>query len=191
MLGGVDKQDIIGLLALLQDKDADRDAGRVEQVRWQPNDGVDVPTGKKLVADFRLCALSEQCAVRHNDCHHAIVLIAGIDWFVSENAIVVGRVRLENNASVWYHAVLRGDNDLITVGDNSLIGINSVVLNGAKIGRDCLIGARKQPDHRGQTDSGRFARTRLAGACSTPSDRRRKDHAARKRRNLCVQFQAL
>ena len=27
------------------------------------------------------------------------------------------------------------------IGDNSLIGINSVVLNGAKIGRDCLVGA--------------------------------------------------
>lgn len=110
----------------------------------------------------------------------AEVELAGDDWFVAENAVVVGRVRLENNASVWYHAVLRGDNDLITVGensnvqdlsvlhtdagipltigrnvtvghkvmlhgctigDNSLIGINSVVLNGAKIGRDCLIGA--------------------------------------------------
>ena len=28
-----------------------------------------------------------------------------------------------------------------TIGDNSLIGINSVILNGAKIGRNCLIGA--------------------------------------------------
>ena len=110
----------------------------------------------------------------------AEVEIAGEDWFVAENAIVVGRVRLENNASIWYNAVLRGDNDLITVGensnvqdlsvlhtdpgipltigrnvtighkvmlhgctigDNSLIGINSVVLNGATIGSNCLVGA--------------------------------------------------
>ncbi len=28
-----------------------------------------------------------------------------------------------------------------TIGDNSLIGINSVILNGAKIGKNCLIGA--------------------------------------------------
>ena len=28
-----------------------------------------------------------------------------------------------------------------TIGDNSLIGINSVILNGATIGNDCLIGA--------------------------------------------------
>ena len=27
------------------------------------------------------------------------------------------------------------------IGDNSLIGINSVILNGAKIGKNCLIGA--------------------------------------------------
>jgi carbonic anhydrase/acetyltransferase-like protein (isoleucine patch superfamily) len=28
-----------------------------------------------------------------------------------------------------------------SIGDNSLIGINSVILNGAKIGQNCLIGA--------------------------------------------------
>lgn len=106
--------------------------------------------------------------------------IAGDDYFVADSASVIGRVRLENNASIWFNAVLRGDNELITVGensnvqdgsvlhtdpgqplvigknvtvghkvmlhgcsigDNSLIGINSVVLNGAKIGRNCLIGA--------------------------------------------------
>ena len=27
------------------------------------------------------------------------------------------------------------------IGDNSLVGINSVILNGAKIGKNCLIGA--------------------------------------------------
>ena len=110
----------------------------------------------------------------------AEVEIAGDDWFVADSAVVIGRVRLENNASVWYGAVLRGDNELIvvgenanvqdlsvlhtdpgipltigrnvtvghkvmlhgcTIGDNSLIGINSVVLNRANIGSNCLIGA--------------------------------------------------
>ncbi|MCG8415014.1 MAG: gamma carbonic anhydrase family protein [Pseudomonadales bacterium] len=108
------------------------------------------------------------------------VEIVGEDYFVADNATVVGLVRLENNASVWFNAVIRGDNELITVGensniqdgsvlhtdpgvpltigknvtvghkvmlhgctigDNSLIGINSVILNGAKIGKNCLIGA--------------------------------------------------
>ena len=50
MLGRVDEQDIIGLLALLQDEDADRDAGRVEQIRQKADDGVDVPVVKELAA---------------------------------------------------------------------------------------------------------------------------------------------
>ena len=108
------------------------------------------------------------------------VEITGQDYFVADNATVVGNVRLEHNASVWFNAVIRGDNALITVGknsniqdgavlhtdpgiplvigknvtvghkvvlhgcsvgDNSLIGINSVILNGAKIGAHCLVGA--------------------------------------------------
>ncbi len=47
VLGRVDEQDIIGLLALLQDEDADRDSGRVEQVRRQGDNGVDVPVVRK------------------------------------------------------------------------------------------------------------------------------------------------
>jgi carbonic anhydrase/acetyltransferase-like protein (isoleucine patch superfamily) len=39
--------------------------------------------------------------------------------------------------TVGHKAVVHG----CTVGDNTLIGINSVILNGARIGRNCLIGA--------------------------------------------------
>ena len=102
------------------------------------------------------------------------------DYWVAETAAVMGKVLLKQDATVWWNAVLRGDNELITVGegsnvqdgsvlhtdpgfpltigphvtighkvmlhgctigDNSLIGINSVILNGAKIGKNCLIGA--------------------------------------------------
>ena len=73
MLGRVDEQDIVGLLALLQDKDADRDAGRVEQVRWQADDGVDVPVVEELAADLRLRAAAEQYAVRQDDRHHTVI----------------------------------------------------------------------------------------------------------------------
>lgn len=41
------------------------------------------------------------------------------------------------NVTVGHKAMLHG----CTIGDNSLIGINTVVLNGAKIGKNCLIGA--------------------------------------------------
>ena len=47
-------------------------------------------------------------------------------YWVAPNAILIGRVRLLKNASVWFGAVLRGDNDWITVGENSNIQDNSV-----------------------------------------------------------------
>jgi carbonic anhydrase/acetyltransferase-like protein (isoleucine patch superfamily) len=44
---------------------------------------------------------------------------------------------LGENVTVGHQVMLHG----CTVGDNSLIGIQSVVLNGARIGRNCLVGA--------------------------------------------------
>ncbi len=41
------------------------------------------------------------------------------------------------NVTVGHQAMLHG----CTVGDGSLIGIQAVVMNGARIGRDCLVGA--------------------------------------------------
>jgi carbonic anhydrase/acetyltransferase-like protein (isoleucine patch superfamily) len=100
--------------------------------------------------------------------------------WVADDAVIVGRVVLGPGASVWFGAVLRADNEPITVGARcniqegavlhtdpgfpltleegvsvghqamlhgctvgrgSLIGIQSVVLNGAVIGADCLVGA--------------------------------------------------
>ena len=39
--------------------------------------------------------------------------------WVADSAEVIGRVALAENASVWYGAVLRGDNDRISIGANS------------------------------------------------------------------------
>ena len=100
--------------------------------------------------------------------------------WVADSAQVIGTVRLAAGSSIWINAVLRGDNALIsigensniqegavlhtdpglelvvgagvtvghqamlhgcTIGDGSLIGIQSVILNGAKFGKECLIGA--------------------------------------------------
>jgi carbonic anhydrase/acetyltransferase-like protein (isoleucine patch superfamily) len=49
------------------------------------------------------------------------------DFFIAESASVIGDVVLENNVSIWFGAVLRGDNDLITVGANTSIQDNCVV----------------------------------------------------------------
>jgi len=101
--------------------------------------------------------------------------------FVAPNATIVGRVELAKDSSVWFGAILRGDNDLVsigeasnvqdgtiihtdeniplrvgarvtighaailhgcTVGDESLIGIGAVLLNGSHIPRHCVVGAR-------------------------------------------------
>ncbi|MEM6513744.1 MAG: gamma carbonic anhydrase family protein [Pseudomonadota bacterium] len=107
-------------------------------------------------------------------------VLEGDGHFVAPSADVIGSVRLLSNSSVWFNAVLRGDNDWITIGersnvqdaavlhtdpgyelvigsgvtighkvmlhgcrigDNSLIGINSVILNGAVIGANSVVGA--------------------------------------------------
>lgn len=100
--------------------------------------------------------------------------------WIAPTAAVIGDVVLEENTSVWFNVVIRGDNGTIIVkegsniqdgsvlhtdpglelevgkrvtvghncmlhgcviGDNSLIGIGSVVLNNSKIGKNCIIGA--------------------------------------------------
>jgi carbonic anhydrase/acetyltransferase-like protein (isoleucine patch superfamily) len=43
------------------------------------------------------------------------------DFWVEPNAVEIGSVVLKANASVWFGATLRGDNDPITIGENSNI----------------------------------------------------------------------
>ena len=52
--------------------------------------------------------------------------IADSAW-VADSASVIGRVRMDEGASVWYGAVLRGDNDLIHLGRNSNVQDGSVL----------------------------------------------------------------
>ena len=66
------------------------------------------------------------------------------EYFVAQSASVIGNVILENNVSVWFGAVLRGDNDCISVGENSSIQDNCVVHADpgfpVTIGRDVTVG---------------------------------------------------
>lgn len=67
----------------------------------------------------------------------------GACW-IAPNAVVLGNVELRRNASVWFGATLRGDNDPIIVGENSNIQDGSVLHTdvGAPlvIGRDVTVG---------------------------------------------------
>jgi len=67
-------------------------------------------------------------------------------YWVAPSAALIGRVRLLKNASVWFGAVLRGDNDWITVGEGSNVQDNSVIHTDpgqpVTIGANCTVGHR-------------------------------------------------
>lgn len=69
-------------------------------------------------------------------------LAAGV-W-VAPNATVIGDVRLADNVSIWWNAVLRGDNDPIAIGENSNIQDGSVLHTDEgvplAVGRDVTVG---------------------------------------------------
>lgn len=66
------------------------------------------------------------------------------DFWVADNASVIGSVVLENNVSIWFGAVIRGDNDIITLGEGSNVQDGSVLHTdeGVKltVGRNVTIG---------------------------------------------------
>lgn len=55
------------------------------------------------------------------------VPVRGKDVFVADNATVIGSVELQDNSSIWFGVVIRGDNDQITVGEASNIQDNAVL----------------------------------------------------------------
>jgi carbonic anhydrase/acetyltransferase-like protein (isoleucine patch superfamily) len=71
------------------------------------------------------------------------------DYWIAPNAVVIGKVRLLKGASVWFGAVLRGDQDWITIGENSNVQDNSVlhadpgqpttVGNGVTVGHKAIL----------------------------------------------------
>jgi carbonic anhydrase/acetyltransferase-like protein (isoleucine patch superfamily) len=72
------------------------------------------------------------------------VQVQGTDWYIADNAIVVGSVLIADKASVWFHVVIRGDNDLITIGEGSNVQDNSMLHTDAGVkltlGRSVSVG---------------------------------------------------
>jgi len=70
--------------------------------------------------------------------------IRGDHFFVADSAQVMGSVAFENNANVWFNVVIRGDNDLITLGENCNIQDGSVLHTDPgvplTIGKDVTVG---------------------------------------------------
>lgn len=69
----------------------------------------------------------------------------GRDAWVAPNATVIGDVRLGDHASIWWNAVLRADNDTITIGAESNIQDGSVL--HADEGVPLTLGARVTVGH--------------------------------------------
>ena len=55
------------------------------------------------------------------------VPVLGEGVWVAEDARVIGKVSLGKRVSIWFNAVLRGDNDPITVGDDTNIQDGAVL----------------------------------------------------------------
>jgi carbonic anhydrase/acetyltransferase-like protein (isoleucine patch superfamily) len=66
------------------------------------------------------------------------------EYWVAETATLIGRVRLRRHASVWFGAVLRGDNEWIELGERSQIQDNATLHTDPgfplTIGANCVIG---------------------------------------------------
>ena len=92
---------------------------------------------------------------------HRVAVPANGRFWVAENAAVIGKVVIEENASVWFNSVVRGDNEPIVIGARAnvqdgcvlhtdpgfplAIGAEAtighmVMLHGCTIGRGTLIG---------------------------------------------------
>jgi len=71
-------------------------------------------------------------------------IIKGKDVFIAPNATVLGHVSLGDEVSIWFGAVLRGDSDAITIGDQTNIQDNAVIHcdpgQPTQIGKSCVIG---------------------------------------------------
>ena len=56
------------------------------------------------------------------------VVTRGEHW-IAPGAVVIGQVELGHDVSIWFNSVVRGDNDRITIGDNSQVQ-DGCVLHG-------------------------------------------------------------
>src|SRR6267142_2339347 len=68
------------------------------------------------------------------------------NYFIADTATVIGKVRLKNSASVWFGAVLRGDNEWIEIGENSNVQDLSVIHTDP--GQPVTVGSNVTVGHR-------------------------------------------
>ena len=66
--------------------------------------------------------------------------------FIAYSAIVLGDVHLGKDVSIWYHTVVRGDTERISIGDET--NIQDLCMVHADPGIPCVVGRRVTVGHR-------------------------------------------
>ena len=66
------------------------------------------------------------------------------NYFIADTATVIGKVRLKARATVWFGAVVRGDNEWIEIGEGSNVQDNAICHTDLgfplRIGKNCTVG---------------------------------------------------
>ena len=80
---------------------------------------------------------------KKEECAEAVQKKNFTDVYVAVSADIIGDVSMAEGSSVWYQSVVRGDHDRIEIGEGSNIqdGMGAIVLNGAKVGKNAIVGA--------------------------------------------------
>ena len=73
VFSSVDEEHIVGLLASLQNKDADRNTSGIEEIGGQAYNGIDVTIHEQLSADALLSTTTEKHSMGQDDGHHAFL----------------------------------------------------------------------------------------------------------------------
>ena len=107
----------------------------------------------------------------------------GRDVWLAPTAVLVGDVRVGDNASIWFGAVLRGDSSTIHIGAGASVQDNALV-HCAKdlptvVGED--VDRRPRRDARGLRDRGRRHRGDGRHRPAARAPRRRSDARGRRR----------
>ena len=93
------------------------------------------------------------------------------EYWIAPTAVLIGKVRLLKGASVWFGAVLRGDQDWITIGENSNVQDNSVL--HADPGQPTTVGRNVTVGHKVILHSCTVGDNSLIGMGSTVLNRAR------------------
>lgn len=88
--------------------------------------------------------------------------------YIADSAVVIGRVRIGKNCSIWENAVIRGDIGEIVIGNNSNIQDNCTIHTGYNV--NCIIGDNVTVGHNAIVHGAKIGNNVIVGMNSTVLD---------------------